>query len=518
MSQNKSSSRTVPKEYLLPFILTTCCFSLWGFANDFTNPLVKVYENVFIITTGQATLLQFAFYTGYFCMAIPAALFIRKFSYKAAIMVGFGFYALGALLAIPASLAASFWIFALGSYIITYGLAFLETASNPYILSMGSPETATQRLNLAQAFNPIGSLVGMFVASQLLAPKLLVEKFRDDIKQGNPEVIQYLITDEAKVPVNATLDANNNTITYDDAYRTSVSFYKDGVPDFNTTVGTLGGATTDALKTFRAMDPEGFSKLQKADLGYVRKPYVIIAAVVTAFLIVFAFAKMPTFNRKSKDAPFGEICARIFSLPHFREGVIAQLFYVGAQIMCWTFIVHYGMSEVGLTLNQAQSWNIVAMIIFLSSRWICTFLLRIFSPGGMLLSFALGSILFTIGAIYLQGDIFTVSLFGKELAANSGLISLVMISACMSLMFPTIYGIALSNMKEEEAKIGSAFLIMSIVGGAVLTQLQGIVIDSSGVRMSFWLPAICFVFIALFGFRSMARHRAFDQRPHPNFV
>lgn len=518
MSQESTSTRTVPKEYLLPFILTTCCFSLWGFANDFTNPLVKVYEQVFIINTGQATLLQFAFYTGYFCMAIPAALFIRKFSYKAAIMVGFAFYALGALMAIPASLNAAFWIFAVGSYIITYGLAFLETACNPYILSMGSPETATQRLNLAQAFNPIGSLVGMFVASQLLAPNLLVEKFRDDMKQGDPKVVQYLITDENKIPVNATLDAEKNTVIYDDEYKTSVKFYKDGVPDFDNTIGALGGATTDGMKTFRATDPDGFNELQQTDLGYVRKPYIIIAAVVTTFLIIFAFAKMPGFKSAGKDAPFGEICARIFRLPHFREGVIAQLFYVGAQIMCWTFIVHYGMSEVGLTLNQAQSWNIVAMIIFLASRWICTFLLRIFSPGGMLMTFAVGGILFTIGAIYLKGDIFTVNLFGKELAANPGLLSLVMISACMSLMFPTIYGIALSNMKEEEAKLGSAFLIMSIVGGAVLTQLQGFVIDSSGIRTSFWLPAICFVFIAIFGLRSMVRGRHLTHRPHPDSV
>ena len=234
---------------------------------------------------------------------------------------------------------------------------------------------------------------------------------------------------------------------------------------------------------------------------------MIIAAVVTTFLIIFAFAKMPGTHSKSKDAPFGQICERIFRLAHFREGVIAQLFYVGAQIMCWTFIVHYGMSEVGLTLSQAQAWNIVAMIIFLSSRWICTVLLRFFSAGRMLFTFAIGGIVFTLGAIYLKGDIFTVNLFGKELAANYGLLSLVMISSCMSLMFPTIYGIALANMKSEEAKLGSAFLIMSIVGGAVLTQLQGLIIDASDIRTSFWLPVGCFIFIAIYGFRSANNDR-----------
>jgi FHS family L-fucose permease-like MFS transporter len=202
----------VPKQYLLPFILTTCCFSLWGFANDFTNPLVKVFEQVFIITTGQASWLQFAFYTGYFCMALPAAFFIRKFSYKAAIMVGFLFYAIGALLAIPASLYAAFPLFLLGSYVLTYGLAFLETACNPYILAMGPKETATQRLNLAQAFNPIGSLVGMFVASQILAPNLMVTQFQQDLKDGKQEVAQYVITDESKIPTGATLHTDKESL------------------------------------------------------------------------------------------------------------------------------------------------------------------------------------------------------------------------------------------------------------------------------------------------------------------
>ena len=201
----ESSKPTVPKQYLLPFILTTCCFSLWGFANDFTNPLVKVFEQVFVITTGQASWLQFAFYTGYFCMALPAAFFIRKFSYKAAILIGFLFYAMGALLAIPASLYAVFPLFLLGSYILTFGLAFLETACNPYILAMGPPETATRRLNLAQAFNPIGSLVGMSVASLLLAPNLMVTELSDDLLAKKSEVTKYLVQSPEDIPEGATL-------------------------------------------------------------------------------------------------------------------------------------------------------------------------------------------------------------------------------------------------------------------------------------------------------------------------
>ncbi|SMP64068.1 MFS transporter, FHS family, L-fucose permease [Neorhodopirellula lusitana] len=496
----------VPKEYLLAFILTTCCFALWGFANDFTNPLVKVYENVFIITTSQASWLQFAFYTGYFCMALPAVFFIRKFSYKAAIMVGFAFYAIGALLAVPAASTATFGLFLLGSYILTYGLAFLETACNPYILAMGPKETATQRLNLAQAFNPIGSLVGMSVATLVLAPQLMTGDFRTKLGEGNPEYTQHLVLDaDAAADATKTLADGNVVKVYTE------------LPDFKSEVGALDGAVPNAMKSYRVNDPEGFQAMQSADLHSVKKPYIIVAAVVTVFLLIFFFAKMPTFKQEEEDAPFMEIVSRIFKRANFREGVFAQAFYVGAQIMCWTFIVHYGMEQVGISLGQAQAWNIIAMIIFLCSRWVCTGLLRFISPGKMLFVFALGALAFTVGAITLKGDNFTIglptflhSLIGTELVGNTGLLSLVMISACMSLMFPTIYGIALSGMAEEESKLGSAFLIMSIVGGALLTKLQGGMIDNYGIRTSFWLPAICFVMIALFGFRTFIQ---FEKQP-----
>lgn len=491
-TQQAEKPPVVPKQYLLPFILTTCCFSLWGFANDFTNPLVKVFEQVFVITTGQASWLQFAFYTGYFCMALPAAFFIRKFSYKAAILVGFLFYALGALLAIPASLYAVFPLFLLGSYVITFGLAFLETACNPYILAMGPRETATQRLNLAQAFNPIGSLVGMSVASLLLAPNLMVTELADDLLAKKPEVTKYLVQSPDNIPAGAKLtplkegEKEYSSFVLDDDYETTVSLYKGELPDFETTPGTLGAASTNAMKMIRETDVEKFEAIQQADLGYVRTPYVVIAGVVLVFFCIFAVSRMPTFRDESKaDAPFLQITGRIFAQPRFLGGVIAQLFNIGAQIMCWTFVVHYGMEYCNLRLGEAQSYNIAAMILFLSSRWVCTYLLRFFSPGAMLSIFAVGGVLFTVGAIYLPG--------------KTGLISLVMVSSCLSLMFPTIYGIALDGMEEEEAKLGSAYLIMAIVGGAFLTKLQGGFIDDYGVRTSFWLPAGCFVVVALYG-------------------
>jgi FHS family L-fucose permease-like MFS transporter len=463
-NQTESSDglRVVPRNFLMAFILTTCCFALWGFANDITNPLVKVFKEVFQISNTQSSLVQFAFYGGYFTMALPAAYFIRRFSYKGAIMVGFALYAIGALLSIPASLNANFWIFIAGFYILTFGLAFLETSCNPYILAMGPPETATQRLNLAQAFNPMGSLTGMIVASTIIAPNLDVAAFRSSMESKTPSAVQYIEDD-----------------------------YPEGLPDFDEEFGTLDTAVSTGLANMRANDPDAFLAIQQHDLGVVRTPYVVIGGVVIGFLILFALTKMPTFASEVPDAPVGELASRLLGKAHYREGVIAQAFYVGAQITCWTFIIHYGMEQVGLTLAEAQTWNIAAMMIFLVSRFVCTFMLKFVSPGKLLATLAIVAVALTFGAITLPGKI--------------GLICLVLISACMSLMFPTIYGIALKGLPAEEAKLGSAGLIMAIVGGALLPLMQGWFIDQMGVRNSFYLPLICFIVIAIFGIRTFMR-------------
>lgn len=457
-----TSVDVVPRQYLTAFILTTCCFALWGFANDVTNPMVKVFKEVFQISNTQSSLVQFAFYGGYFTMALPAAFFIRRFSYKAAIMVGFALYALGALMSIPASLQTNFWFFIAGFYVLTFGLAFLETSCNPYILAMGPPETATQRLNLAQAFNPIGSLTGMVVASTLIAPNLEVGEFRNAMVAQDSSATRYVAEE-----------------------------YPGGLPDFTQEFGALDAAVSQGLTNMKSEAPEEFKAIQQHDLGVVRMPYVVIAGVVITFLVIFALTKMPTFHADEPDAPMGQLVGRLFGKAHYREGVIAQGFYVGAQITCWTFIIHYGMEEVGLTLGQAQNWNIAAMVIFLVSRFVCTFLLRFVSPGKLLATLAFVAVLFTLAAIFLPG--------------RTGLTCLVLISACMSLMFPTIYGIALKGLPAEEAKLGSAGLIMAIVGGALLPLMQGWFIDQIGVRSSFYLPLICFVVIAVFGIRTFTR-------------
>lgn len=421
--------------YVVPFILVTSCFALWGFANDITNPMVKAFSKIFRMSATDGALVQVAFYGGYFAMAFPAAMFIRRYSYKAGVLVGLGLYALGALLFYPAKMTGEYYPFLAAYFILTCGLSFLETSSNPYILSMGTEETATRRLNLAQSFNPMGSLLGMFVAMNFIQAKL------------NP---------------------------LDTAARTQLNDVQ-------------------------------FEAVKESDLSVLIAPYLAIGIVIFAMFMLILIKKMPHNGDKNHDINFVPTLRRIFSLPHYREGVIAQFFYVGVQIMCWTFIIQYGtpilMAE-GMTEQAAevmsQQYNIIAMVIFCCSRFICTFLLRYINTGQLLMILAIA------GGALVCGVIFMHNIYG--------LYCLVGVSACMSLMFPTIYGIALTGLGDD-AKFGAAGLIMSILGGSVLPPLQASIIDRGelfgmpAVNVSFVLPFICFVVIAIYGQRTYMRSK-----------
>ena len=421
----------VERKVLVPFILITSLFSMWGFANDITNPLVAAFRTVMEISNAKAALIQFAFYGGYGTMAIPAALFVKKYSYKAGILLGLGLYAFGALLFFPAAQFEMFGFFLGSLYILTFGLAFLETTANPYILAMGSEETATRRLNLAQSFNPMGSLLGMFVASQFILTNLQSDK----------------------------RDASGNLI-----------------------FGTLSEVEKATIRTH--------------DLAVIRDPYVILGFVVIAMFVLIALYKMPKRENADHTVRPMDTARRLFKNVRYREGVIAQLFYVGAQIMCWTFIIHYA-ENLGIPKSTAQNYNIVAMIIFLSSRFISTALMKYLNPKLMLTIFAVGGMVTTTGVILIGG--------------MTGLYLLIATSAFMSLMFPTIYGIALKGLGEDST-LGAAGLVMAIVGGALMPPLQGIIIDFGtvgflpAVNFSFILPFICFVVIAIYGYRTMKVH------------
>ncbi|MFC2116012.1 L-fucose:H+ symporter permease [Bacteroidota bacterium] len=428
MTDNKI--KFLEAKYLVPFILITSCFALWGLANDITNPMVKAFSKIFLMNPVQGSLVQVAFYGGYFAMAFPAAMFIRRYTYKAGILVGLGLYATGALLFIPASAIGVYGPFLFAYFILTCGLSFLETSANPYILSMGAEETSTRRLNFAQSFNPMGSLMGMFIAKNF---------------------------------IQARLDSR------DTAARTELS-------------------------------PAEFKAVQAHDLEVLSNPYIVIGIVILVMLVIIALVKMPRNADQNHSIDFIPTLKRIFSIPRYREGVIAQFFYVGAQIMCWTFIVHYGtriFMEQGMGEQEAevlaQQHNIVAMIFFVTSRFICTFLLKYIKPGKLLMVLAIGGAALILGVIFIDGI--------------AGLYCLIAVSACMSLMFPTIYGIALRGLGED-AKFGAAGLIMAILGGSIMPPLQGAIIKQEMVfsmhaeNVSFILPFICFVVITIYGYRT----------------
>lgn len=420
--------KLIEKKYLVTFILITSLFALWGFANDITNPMVAAFQTVMELSTFEASWVQFAFYGGYATMAIPAALFIRRYNYKSGILLGLGLYAIGAFLFIPAAMMQNFLFFCLSLYILTFGLAFLETTANPFILSLGSKESATRRLNLSQAFNPLGSLLGMAVASTIVLPSLL-----SDQRNGAGETFFHTLSEAEK------------------------------------------------------------ANIRLHDLAVIRDPYVILGIVVLIIFVIIALKKMPQTDASVQQDKAINTVKRLWKNKVYREGVVTQVFYVAAQIMVWTYIIHYA-DNLGINKATAQNFNIIAMCLFLCGRFICTFLMRFINTRLLLGIFGIGAMLCTFGTIAIVGKL--------------GLYCLVGISVFMSLMFPTIYGIALENVESQDTSLGAAFLVMAIVGGAIMPPLQGLIIDKQeilhhpAVNISFILPLLSFAIITLYGFRT----------------
>ena len=415
-------------------MLITCCFALWGFANDVTSPMVKAFSKIFRMSVTEGAMVQVAFYLGYFVMAFPAALFIQRYSFKAGVMVGLSLFAIGSLLFLPAKLMGFYFPFLLAYFILTCGLSFLETSCNPYIYCMGSEQTATQRLNLAQAFNPIGNLAGMYVAMQFIQARM--------------------------------------------------------------------SPMTSAAR--RELPIDQFEIVKNHDLGVLIQPYLYLGIVVLLLLVAIRMKKMP----KDGDIPSkkGIVTAmrELFQISNYREGVIAQFFYVGAQVTCWTFIIQYGtrvfMAE-GMEEKAAeilsQKYNIIAMVFFTLSRFICTFFLKYIDAGRLL------SILAVIAGVAVSGVVMFTD--------RNGLYCLVAVSACMSLMFPTIYGIALHGVGDN-VKFAGAGLIMAILGGSFFPPLQALIIDAGisifglpATNISFMIPMVCFIVVAVYGHRSYVR-------------
>lgn len=401
---------------LLPFALITSLFLMWGLANNMTDTLLAAFKRIMSMTDYQTAFVQYAFYGAYFCLAIPAAILIKKFTYKAGVLIGLGLFIAGALLFYPASQTMVYSHFLTALFILAGGLSILETTANPYIIAMGPEETGTRRLNFAQSFNPIGSIIGV-----------LLSKF-------------FILS---------------NLNQADAAQRA-------------------------------AMSPEQLQAIQAEELGAVMGPYVGVAFFLLALWLAIAFTKMPKASDEDNNIDFISAFGRLIRRPHYVWAVVAQFFYVGAQIGVWSFTIRYVMQELKLNEDQAASYYLAALILFLASRFACTFLMRFIEPRRLLLAMALLAMAFTAGVIFGRGQ--------------TAVYALVAISACMSLMFPTIYGLGLRGLGQD-TKIGGSGLIMAILGGAVLTGLQGKVSDLTGsIHYAFFVPLFCFAVVAFYGF------------------
>ncbi|MBR1395247.1 MAG: L-fucose:H+ symporter permease [Prevotella sp.] len=420
---------------ILPFILIACCFALWGFTNDMTPVMVSTFSKVFHLSTFEGSMVTIANYLGYLVMAIPAAILISKYNFKAGVLMGLGIYAVGALLFLPAKFIGNFSPF-LGAYFtMTCGLALLETCCHPMVYCMGSESTGIRRLNLVQTFNAIGAVIGMFITRNVI---------------------------------------------------------QDGISPIPTAVRLR-------------MPVKQFEVIKDHDLTVLIQPYILISAIAILLLVLIRIQNMKVFNDDKETGSLRQEISELLKNVNYRESVVAQFFYVGAQVCCWAYIIQYGMRifmAEGIAEKEAeliaQKYNIAAMVAFAVFRFIFTWLLRYFSADRLLAVMAIVAIVLTCGTI-----LFT---------DRNGLYCLIAISACMSLMFATIYGMGLRGMGKD-VKLASAGMTMAVFGGAVFPAIQAVIIDShitllgmSSVNLSFIVPVICFVVVAVFGHRGYVRH------------
>ena len=416
MNSQRSNTSLIRSGNLWPFILVTSLFFLWGLANNMTDTLLAAFKRIMSMTDFQTSWIQFAFYGSYFFLALPAAILIKKYTYKTGILLGLGLFILGSLLFYPASITMVYGHFLAALFILAGGLSILETAANPYIVAMGPDDTGTRRLNLAQAFNPIGSLTGVYLSKVFILSQLNLFSAEERGKMGS----------------------------------------------------------------------EQLAAVQSEELTAVMGPYVGVAAFLMLLWVVVKFTNMPKASDAGSKLDLGPTFSRLIRTPHYVWAVVAQFFYVGAQIGIWSYTIRYVMNELQLNEDEASNYYIAAIVLFIVCRFLFTALMKVVKPRVLLLLTALAAVGLTLVVIYGSGLV--------------GVYALTAISGCMSLMFPTIYGLGIRGLGDD-TKIGGSGLIMAILGGALLTMVQGQVSDLAGdINIAFYVPLVCFLIIAIYAF------------------
>ena len=487
----------VPKAYRTVFFMLVACFALWGLLNNMTDNLVPAFETIFGIKPSESAGVQISFYGAYAVLAIFAAMMVEEFSYKTGVLTGLGFYILGALIYIPACIAQSFDLYLLGIFILAGGLSILETSCNPYVLSLGPEETAVRRLNFAQAFNPVGSLAGIFLAKYLILANL----------GNNSKAVQLFwvcVPYVGLIAVAAVIwfffirykQPESKSLHYempvqDNSMKTGIS--KPKLIGMYLLCIAIPVGLLIALN-FGLEDPGIWGNM-------VCQLLVVMMGPIIFTLLIKNYRNM--------------LCA-LLKLPRYWVGVIAQFFYVGVQIAAWTWLNKYCCKQLGLESDVAATYYVISLILFILCRWVATYYMKKFNPADMMALFAIVAIACCLGTMYLPTQVlFTIG----DLPFSANVICLILMSGGMSLMFPTIYGIALGGLDNRVVKLGAAGLIMAILGGAIITPWMGSIIESSdsiwfclvpgadatwntelktsdlAVRAAFIVPAICFAVV-----------------------
>ena len=415
MNRENATSKSGLRVPLWPFILiTTLCFG-WGLAHNLTDTLLAAFKRIMSLSDFQTSWIQIAFYGSYFTLAIPAAIFIKRFTYQSGVLLGLAMYAIGALLFFPASQTLQYGFFLVALYILAGGLTVLETSCNPYIIAMGDEHTGTRRLNLAQSFNPLGSISGV-----------VISKF-------------YILSEL------------NRSSAAERAY----------------------------------MSQAQLDSIQQAGLDAVMGPYVTVGIALLVLWVVIYRTKMPKASTETKSIDFWPTIKRLVKNKNYIFGVIAQFFYVGAQICVWSFIIRYTMMELGVAEASASNYYIASLILFTLFRFINTSLMTYFKPSILLVLSSIIAIISTFIAIITGGYV--------------GVVALVTISGFMSLMFPTIFGLASKGLSKD-TKMGSSGLIMAVGGGAAFPPIMGLISDHTGsIHIAYWVPLVCFIVVMFYG-------------------
>lgn len=411
MTQAGNLARTA----IVPLVLIISLFFFWGAAASLNDILIKQFKKAFELSDLQAGLVQSAFYLGYFLFAMPAAMFMRRYSYKAAVVLGLLLFAAGALLFYPAAQMHTYGMFLLALFVIASGLAFLETSGNSLVIMLGPAEGAARRLNLAQAFNPLGAIIGVLIGSHFI-----------------------------------------------------FSGVEHGAQDLAT------------------MEPAARAAYFVTESSAVQTPYLVIGLVVVLWAVLVALVKFPAIHSKAGlGTSVGSQLKELLRNRNYVFAVVAQLFYVGAQVGVWSYLIRYFQDVVpGTPEKTAASFLTLSLVLFMCGRFLGTALLRKVSPAYLLAACALADLLLCAVAIAMPGPI--------------GLYALVGVSLFMSVMFPTIFVLGLTGLDDDHRKLGSSMLVMAIIGGALLPPLMGGVSDLAGIHWSIAVPAMSFLVILAF--------------------